>query len=111
MRDEKRGRRKSTENGDASGKRREEIRRRIEEKEERKMRARTEEKRFWYGFGLFGLVGWSVAIPTLIGIAVGVWLDKVLDDRISWTLTFLFIGLIVGCLNAWYWVQQERKND
>jgi ATP synthase protein I len=24
-------------------------------------------------------------------------------------LTFLFAGIILGCLNAWYWVEKERK--
>jgi ATP synthase protein I len=111
MRNEGSSRDGSTHGNDAPEKRRDEMQRRIAEKEARKMKARSEEKRFWYGLGLFGLVGWSVAIPTLIGIALGAWLDRLLHDRISWTLTFLFAGLIVGCLNAWYWVQQERKGD
>jgi ATP synthase protein I len=113
MRDDNEGRAPAKGNGpgDRPDRRREELGRRIAGKEQRKMRARSEDKRVWYGLGLFGLVGWSVAIPTLLGITLGIWLDKLLQDRISWTLTFLFIGLTVGCLNAWYWVQQERKRD
>ncbi len=60
---------------------------------------------------MFGLVGWSVAIPTLIGIAVGVWLDRRWPGQVSWTLTFLIIGVALGCLNAWYWVKQESGRD
>jgi ATP synthase protein I len=60
---------------------------------------------------MFGLVGWSVAIPTLIGVAVGVFIDKRFDTRYSWTLMLLLIGVIVGCLNAWYWVKRESSRE
>jgi ATP synthase protein I len=60
---------------------------------------------------MFGLVGWSVTIPTLAGIALGAWLDHRYPGQVSWTLTFLVIGVAVGCLNAWYWVQQESNRD
>ena len=56
---------------------------------------------------MFGLVGWSVAIPTVIGIAIGIWLDARFEGQRSWTLTFLFIGIVVGCINAWFWIKRE----
>ena len=56
-----------------------------------------------------GLVGWSVTIPTLIGAALGIWVDKQYTSRYSWTLMLLLMGLIIGCLNAWLWVQSEYK--
>jgi ATP synthase protein I len=61
--------------------------------------------------GMFGLVGWSVAIPTLLGVALGWWLDDVWPQDFSWTLTFLIVGLGVGCLNAWFWVRQESRRE
>ncbi len=79
-------------------------------KELRKMKARKDRQRgIWFGMGMMGTIGWSVAVPTLIGIAIGLWLDSRYPGRISWTLTFLFIGLAVGCVNAWYWVSKEQK--
>jgi len=59
---------------------------------------------------MFGLVGWSVALPTLLGILIGSWIDMLLPGRVSWTLTMLILGLFVGCANAWYWIQRE-SND
>jgi ATP synthase protein I len=83
----------------------------IEKKEKRKLRARGKKNQaVWFGMGLFGVIGWSVMIPTVIGIAVGIWADKKWPGQISWTLTFLFAGIILGCLNAWYWVEKERKS-
>jgi ATP synthase protein I len=81
-------------------------------KENRKIRARKEEDRgVWFGLGMFGLVGWAVAIPALIGIAVGIWIDKRWPSPYSWTLMLLVIGVVVGCLNAWYWVRRESRRD
>lgn len=62
----------------------------------------------WFGLGTFGMVGWSVVVPTLIGIVLGIWLDKVTSVGFSWRLTLMFVGLVIGCLNAWYWVSKER---
>ena len=82
----------------------------IKRKEKRKLRARDKKyQAIWFGMGLFGVIGWSVMVPTLIGIAFGIWADKRWPGPISWTLTFLFAGIILGCLNAWYWVEKERK--
>ena len=80
-------------------------------KEQRKLRARKENRGVWFGVGMFGLVGWSVAIPTLIGIALGVWLDRAWDSTASWTLTGLLVGVVVGCLNAWYWIKRESRRE
>ena len=60
----------------------------------------------WFGLGMFGLVGWSVAIPTLIGVAIGIWIDSSWPSRYSWTLMMLIFGVGLGCINAWYWVRK-----
>ncbi len=71
------------------------------------------DKPAWFGLGMFGLIGWSVAVPTMLGIALGVWLDeRFAAETVSWTITFLFIGVVLVCANAWYWLAQERdEND
>jgi ATP synthase protein I len=80
--------------------------------EARKQKARLEKDRsLWFGLGMFGLVGWSVAIPTLIGIAIGLWIDRTVPSPYSWTLMLLFVGVVAGCLNAWYWVKRESRDD
>jgi len=82
----------------------------IERDVERKLKARAEGRRgVWFGLGMFGLVGWSVAIPSVLGLALGVWLDTRYPGRVSWSLTFLIVGVAMGCLNAWYWVKQESR--
>lgn len=63
----------------------------------------------WYGLGMMGLIGWSVAIPTLLGAAIGLWLDQQQWSERSWTLALLVAGLTIGCLNAWLWVAKEDQ--
>lgn len=63
------------------------------------------------GFGTSGIVGWSIAVPTLLGLAAGVWLDRRSGSELSWTLMGLAAGLVVGCITAWYWVGRELRND
>jgi len=76
----------------------------------RKLRARRHVTRtVWFGLGMMGLIGWSVAIPTLLGAALGLWLDKHHSGTHSWTLALLVAGLAIGCFNAWLWVAKEDK--
>ena len=63
----------------------------------------------WFGLGMMGLIGWSVAVPTLLGAALGIWLDKHHPGKHAWTLALLVAGLVIGCLNAWRWVAKEEK--
>lgn len=83
---------------------------RVGTKAARKLQAQRHTTRtIWFGLGMMGLIGWSVAIPTLLGASLGIWLDKHYPGPHSWTLTLLFIGLITGCANAWHWVTKEDK--
>jgi len=86
------------------------MREQVAHRAERRRRAEREgERSVWFSLGMMGLVGWSVAIPTLAGIAIGWWIDTEWPSRVSWTLTLLFLGVVIGCLNAWYWVRQESE--
>jgi ATP synthase protein I len=63
----------------------------------------------WFGLGMSGLIGWSVAVPTLGGVLLGLWLDEHHPAVFSWTLALMMAGLLIGCANAWYWVAQQDK--
>lgn len=79
-------------------------------KAERKLRAqRNTVAGVWFGLGMMGLIGWSVVIPTLLGAALGLWLDQRYPDGRSWTLALLMAGLTIGCFNAWHWVAKEAE--
>ncbi|BCO29889.1 hypothetical protein MIZ03_4813 [Rhodoferax lithotrophicus] len=63
----------------------------------------------WFGLGLMGVIGWSVVVPTLLGAALGLWLDRHYPGGRSWTLALLVGGLTLGCMNAWHWVSKEEQ--
>ena len=65
----------------------------------------------WRGLGMFGLVGWAVAVPIIAGVALGRWIDASWPGETSWTLALLLAGAFLGALNAWFWVQREGRDD
>jgi ATP synthase protein I len=86
------------------------LARQVGDKAERKLKARRNSTQgTWFGLGMMGLIGWSVAIPTLLGAALGLWLDRRYPGGHSWTLALLVAGLVIGCVNAWHWVAKEDK--
>jgi ATP synthase protein I len=82
----------------------------LKDKVKRKARAQQAGRPgVWFGLGMFGLIGWAVAVPTLVGVALGLWLDRVAPTQFSWTLALLLAGVTLGAANAWLWVEKERK--
>jgi ATP synthase protein I len=66
----------------------------VKEKADRAVRARKNGNNLLVeGFKTMGIIGWSVALCTILGIALGLWLGHV--------LIFLFAGIIAGCILAW----------
>jgi len=87
-----------------------EFSREVGAKAARKLKAqRSATKSAWFGLGMMGLIGWSVVVPTLLGAALGNWLDSRHPGSPSWTLALLVAGLVIGCFNAWLWVAKEDK--
>jgi len=54
----------------------------------------------WFGVGMIGV----------IGIALGLWIDRVWPSRFSWALMLLILGVSLGALNAWHWVRKARES-
>jgi ATP synthase protein I len=78
-------------------------------KEARRIKGKTQrDDGVWFGLGVAGIVGWSVVIPTLIGTALGLWIDQTWPSRFSWTLMLLILGVGLGSINALYWVKKSR---
>ncbi len=83
--------------------------RRIAENEIRKLNALGQKKENpLLGLSMFGMIGWTVAVPALLGTALGIWLDKTYYQPFSWTLTCLISGLVAGCMVAWNWIIKEK---
>lgn len=59
------------------------------------------ERSIGQNLAMIGAVGWSIVVPTLMGIFAGRWLDRHFGSGIFWTLGLLVAGLAVGCTLAW----------
>ena len=85
-----------------------EFSRQVGLKAARKLKAQRQVTRtIWFGLGMMGLVGWSVAVPVLVAAGLGLWLDANHPVGHSWTLMLMPVGLVLGCVNAWHWVSRE----
>ena len=60
------------------------------------------------GIGVFGMVGWAVAVPVVAGTFLGLWLDRVAPQAFSWILTLIVAGVVLGTMLAWRWIQKEK---
>ena len=66
---------------------------RIEDRERRKLKSQKQGKpNVWQGFGVFGLIGWSIALPLVSLTLVGIWLDERYDHEFSFTLSPIGCG-------------------
>lgn len=77
-------------------------------KQQRMLRARAERKANWSAITILGVVGWSIVLPTLAGVGIGVWLDQRWPARYSWSVTLLIAGLALGCVGAWLRIREDR---
>lgn len=84
---------------------------RVGDRATRRLRAeRAADRSFWHGLGAIGTVGWTVGLPTLGGVLLGIWIDaRWPTSPLSWTLLLLVAGLVAGSFSAWLWLEGERK--
>jgi ATP synthase protein I len=76
----------------------------------RKLKARHDAAQdYWASLGMLGLFGWAVAVPMLLGILIGLWLDHRHPGGHFWTLTLMAAGIVIGCFHAWLWINKEVK--
>lgn len=80
----------------------------LQQKERRKLQAKKDKKESLLRLlGSFGLIGWTVAVPTIIGAFLGRFLDRHYPGKASWTVTLLIFGIAVGAYAAARWVSRE----
>lgn len=91
---------------------RQRFRRAVERQGERHRRSRRAGDRgFWLGLSSFGMVGWSIAVPTLLGIALGLWLDARWGGGRRYTISLMVAGLAVGMHNVWRWLRLQEEAE
>lgn len=59
------------------------------------------------GIGTFGMIGWSIVVPTVGGAFLGLWLDQVAPQDFKWTIALILGGVVLGGIIAWRWIDRE----
>lgn len=75
--------------------------------ERRDLWQREGERSLGQNLAMIGALGWTIVVPTLLGIFAGRWLDRTFQSGIFWTLGLLVAGLAAGCTFAWRRMHSE----
>ena len=59
--------------------------------------------------GLASTLGLTIVIATFIGLALGLWLDRVFDTSPWLTVIFLLLGIIAGFRNFYRFMSKRAK--
>ncbi len=55
-----------------------------------------------------GTLGLIFVLPVIGGVYLGYWLDSQMEGySIHWTMTLLFLGLVIGVLNVYLFVREH----
>jgi ATP synthase protein I len=76
-------------------------------RERRERWQREGERSIGQNLAMIGALGWTIVLPTLVGIFAGRWLDRQFNAGLFWTLGLLVAGLALGCTLAWKRVHNE----
>ena len=80
----------------------------VRTRRERRARSQREgEPSLGQNLAMIGVLGWTVVVPTLLGIFLGRWLDRQFGMGLFWTLGLLVAGLTLGCTLAWQKIRGE----
>lgn len=74
----------------------------------RRMKRAKKEQYTLIGYTMYlGTLGLLFVLPVLVGAYIGRWLDELgRDYSIHWTLSLLFLGVVVGAINVYLFIRE-----
>jgi ATP synthase protein I len=69
------------------------------------------DRKLWRTLGVLSTVGITLVAATVIGLYVGLWLDKQFGTSPWLTAVFLFLGIAAGFRNLFHYVKRSMQND
>lgn len=58
-------------------------------------------------FGQIGVLGWMIVAPTLLGVVLGHWLDRMLGTGIMLAAALILLGAALGLWFALKWMHEQ----
>ena len=68
------------------------------------------ERSLWQNLSMIGALGWLIVTPTLMGVLLGRWLDRIFATGIMFSGALIFLGIASGCYLAWKRIKQESAS-
>jgi len=83
------------------------LQQRIDEQVERLKKAERDRPTLLAQTTYIGTLGLLIVLPVVAGAYVGRWLDSLMAGySLRWTLSMIFLGLIVGAINVYLYVRE-----
>lgn len=57
--------------------------------------------------GQIGILGWTIIVPTLLGVILGRFIDRSLGTGIFFSAPLIMIGAAFGLWSAWKWMHRS----
>lgn len=57
--------------------------------------------------GQIGILGWTIIVPTLLGVILGRLIDRSLQTGIFFSAPLIMIGAAFGLWSAWKWMHRS----
>jgi len=61
--------------------------------------------------GQIGILGWTIVVPTLLGLVLGHWLDRYFNTGVFFSAPLLMAGAAIGLWSAWKWMHRQTRRD
>ena len=61
--------------------------------------------------GQIGILGWTIVVPTLLGLVIGHWLDRHFNTGVFFSAPLLMAGAAFGLWSAWKWMHRQTRRD
>ena len=62
------------------------------------------------GIAILGTIGWYIAIPAVLAIILGKWLNSVTNGSFNWIIILFLIGMSIGFYNVYRVIKKEFYN-
>lgn len=70
--------------------------------------SKTKKKGTWTYIYRVTVIGWLFVLPVIAGAYFGRYLDRKSVSDVSWTITFIIIGIAVGIYNVWHFMGDRK---
>jgi len=85
----------------------EQLRKRVEQQARRMKQAEKDRPTLVSQTVYIGTLGLVFVLPVVGGAYLGLWLDGLVEGySIRWTLSMLFLGIIIGAVNVYFLIRE-----